>query len=264
MSNDHISQEISSGDKPRRQETTLGGADAQTRFKTASKKSCGPPLSEVNTSRSGEDRMEHPDDLTDFVPPTPHDSPLPGCHTPGSDEENKGSGEKGSSTVDQVSTARPEVGTVSVHVNVSAATPSTPPTTTTIFDSEKEEKKSVEPKSKGKKGKRIKRVADSTLKQKSFKKKDDARTRIYKEEILDLEILSTKYPIVDWESQNIRNVDMEDSHIYKIIRANRNTSYQKSISSMLRKFDRQDLVDMHGLVMKRFEDNTPESNNLLL
>ncbi|GKA54116.1 hypothetical protein Tco_0753065 [Tanacetum coccineum] len=41
--------------------------------------------SEVNTSGSGEDSMEHQDDLTDFVPPTPHDSPLSGGHTPGSD-----------------------------------------------------------------------------------------------------------------------------------------------------------------------------------
>nr|GEW00599.1 hypothetical protein [Tanacetum cinerariifolium] len=45
------------------------------------------PLSEVNTSRSGEDSMEHQHDLTDFVPPTPHDLPLSGGHTPGSDED---------------------------------------------------------------------------------------------------------------------------------------------------------------------------------
>ncbi|GJU60823.1 hypothetical protein Tco_1238589 [Tanacetum coccineum] len=38
------------------------------------------------------------------------------------------------------------------------------------MDSEKEEKKSVEPESEGKKGKRIKRVTDSALKQKSSKK----------------------------------------------------------------------------------------------
>nr|GEY87578.1 hypothetical protein [Tanacetum cinerariifolium] len=41
--------------------------------------------------------------------------------------EDKGSGEKGGSTADQVSTARPKV---------SASTPSTPPTTTTIFGDE--------------------------------------------------------------------------------------------------------------------------------
>ncbi|GJY36708.1 putative ribonuclease H-like domain-containing protein [Tanacetum coccineum] len=40
----------------------------------------------VNTSGSGEDSMEHQDDLTDFVPLTPHDLPLSGGHTPGSDE----------------------------------------------------------------------------------------------------------------------------------------------------------------------------------
>ncbi|GJX47043.1 hypothetical protein Tco_0272233 [Tanacetum coccineum] len=76
--------------------------------------------------------------------------------------------------------------------------------------------------------------------------------------------LSAKYPIVDWESQNLGNVDMEDLHVYKIIRADGNTSYHKSLSSMLRKFNRQDLVDLHRLVMKRFEDTTPEGYNLLL
>ncbi|GJV65123.1 hypothetical protein Tco_1475951 [Tanacetum coccineum] len=185
-----------------------------------------------------EDSMEYHDDLTDFVPPTPNDSPLSEGNTPGSDEgrmeliqklmetctsltkrvlaleeaktaqdrvitrlklrvkrlekkrkartpqpmkrrlfkgrvetstdkslgedaskqgrnddkteelnltdgadtevivEDKGSGEKGGSTADQVSTARPEVSAASVPVNVSAATPSTPPTTTTIFGDE--------------------------------------------------------------------------------------------------------------------------------
>nr|GEX83620.1 reverse transcriptase domain-containing protein [Tanacetum cinerariifolium] len=84
------------------------------------------------------------------------------------------------------------------------------------------------------------------------------------EETVDPKILSTKYPIVDWESQISGNVDTKDVHVYKIIRVNGNTSYHKSLSSMLRKFDRQDLVDLHRLVMKRFEDNTPEGFNLLL
>nr|GFD17340.1 hypothetical protein [Tanacetum cinerariifolium] len=85
-----------------------------------------------------------------------------------------------------------------------------------------------------------------------------------KEETMDPEIFSTKYLIVDWESQNLGNVDMEDLHFYKIIRANGNISYHKSLSSMLRKFDRQGLVDFHRLVMKRFEDNTPKGYILLL
>ncbi|GJU85455.1 hypothetical protein Tco_1293001 [Tanacetum coccineum] len=161
MPNDPLSQEIGSSDRPRRQDTTLRGADAQTRHETASKMSRNPPLLEVNTSGHGEDNMEYHDDLTDFVPPTPHVSPLSGGNTPGSDEgrmeliqelmetytsltkgsflrgskdskkrgrnddkieelnltdrantevivEDKGSGEKGGSTADQVSTGRPE------------------------------------------------------------------------------------------------------------------------------------------------------------
>ncbi|GKF63824.1 hypothetical protein Tco_0187272 [Tanacetum coccineum] len=50
--------------------------------------------------------------------------------------EDKGSGEKGDSAADQISTARPEVSAPNVPVTDSAVTPSTPPTTTTIFDGE--------------------------------------------------------------------------------------------------------------------------------
>nr|GEV74494.1 hypothetical protein [Tanacetum cinerariifolium] len=68
-------QGTGSGSGHRRHVITLGDTDAQTRFKTASKQSYDPPLSEVNTSGSREDSMEHQDDFMDFVPPTPHDSP---------------------------------------------------------------------------------------------------------------------------------------------------------------------------------------------
>ncbi|GJS92258.1 putative ribonuclease H-like domain-containing protein [Tanacetum coccineum] len=74
------------GGRPRSQDTTLRGADTQTRPETASKTSRDPPLSEVNTSGRGEDSMEYHDDLTDFVPPTPHASPFSGGNTPGSNE----------------------------------------------------------------------------------------------------------------------------------------------------------------------------------
>ncbi|GKB02701.1 hypothetical protein Tco_0830790 [Tanacetum coccineum] len=86
MPNVNIPQGMDTGGSPRRQDTTLRGADAQTRLETASTKSRDPPLSEVNTSGSGEDSMEYHDDLTDFVPPTPYDSPLSGGNTPGRDE----------------------------------------------------------------------------------------------------------------------------------------------------------------------------------
>nr|GEW90242.1 ribonuclease H-like domain, reverse transcriptase, RNA-dependent DNA polymerase [Tanacetum cinerariifolium] len=79
--------EIDLGDRLRHQETILGGADAQTRFETASKRSSDSPLSTGHTVRSEKDMMEQETDLTDFVPPIPHDSPLSGGYTPGSDED---------------------------------------------------------------------------------------------------------------------------------------------------------------------------------
>ncbi|GJY73873.1 hypothetical protein Tco_0478304 [Tanacetum coccineum] len=44
-----------------------------------------PEIGSANTPGSDKERIEQ-DDLTDFVPPTPYDSPLSGGHTPGSDE----------------------------------------------------------------------------------------------------------------------------------------------------------------------------------
>ncbi|GJW36851.1 hypothetical protein Tco_0059771 [Tanacetum coccineum] len=85
MSNDPLSQEIGSGDRPRCQEA-MEGVIAQTRSERASKHSYDSPLPGGYTPRSDEERIEQ-DDLTDFVPPKPHDSPLSGGgHTLGSDE----------------------------------------------------------------------------------------------------------------------------------------------------------------------------------
>ncbi|GKA64648.1 hypothetical protein Tco_0764355, partial [Tanacetum coccineum] len=79
------------------------------------------------------------------------------------------------------------------------------------------------------------------------------------EEFIDPEILHTKFPIVDWESQSLYNM-----HVYKIIRADGNTSYHKTFESMLKSFDRNDLEVLHRLVMERFQDNTPKGYNLML
>ncbi|GKF83331.1 hypothetical protein Tco_0244987, partial [Tanacetum coccineum] len=63
----------------------MRGVIAQTRSERASKHCYDSPLPGGNTTRSDEERIEQ-DDLTDFIPPTPHDSPLSVSHTPGSDE----------------------------------------------------------------------------------------------------------------------------------------------------------------------------------
>ncbi|GJR38564.1 hypothetical protein Tco_1214248 [Tanacetum coccineum] len=85
MSNDPLSQEISSSDSLRRQET-MGGALACTRSERVLEKPNEPPLPEGHTSGSREGSMEHTFELMDTVPPTPHDSPLTGGYIPGSDE----------------------------------------------------------------------------------------------------------------------------------------------------------------------------------
>ncbi|GJR71272.1 hypothetical protein Tco_0083637 [Tanacetum coccineum] len=126
-----------------------------------------------HTLRSGEDSMEHQIELTNNVPNTPHDSPLPVVNTPGSDEgslelnelmdltrrqsldkkvkdvENQGKIDvddtkvvKGSGdtevldTKKVVNTASEGVSTASVPETVSTAAPTTPPITTIVFDDE--------------------------------------------------------------------------------------------------------------------------------
>ncbi|GKE72280.1 hypothetical protein Tco_1534321 [Tanacetum coccineum] len=85
MPNVNIPQGINTGGSPRRQDT-MRGAPAQTRSERVFEQPIKPPLLEGITFGSGEDRMEHQFELTANVPITPHDSPLPGGYTPGSDE----------------------------------------------------------------------------------------------------------------------------------------------------------------------------------
>ncbi|GKG28944.1 hypothetical protein Tco_0416309, partial [Tanacetum coccineum] len=76
MPNVDIPQGIDTGGSPRRQET-IGGTPAQTRSERVLEKPNEPPLSECNTSGSGEGRMKCQFELTANVPITPYDSPLP-------------------------------------------------------------------------------------------------------------------------------------------------------------------------------------------
>ncbi|GKB92080.1 hypothetical protein Tco_0964352 [Tanacetum coccineum] len=85
MPNVDIPQGMDIGGSPRRQDT-IGGAPAQTRSERVLEKTNEPPLSEGHTSGSRDDKLEHQFELTTNVPITPHDSPLPGDYTPGSDE----------------------------------------------------------------------------------------------------------------------------------------------------------------------------------
>ncbi|GJV82780.1 hypothetical protein Tco_1522678 [Tanacetum coccineum] len=90
------------GDRVERATTTAASLDAKqdsgnilktqsttipnTRSERVPAPSYDSPLLGCNTPGSDEERLEHQDDLMDFVPPIPHDSPLSGGHTPRSDK----------------------------------------------------------------------------------------------------------------------------------------------------------------------------------
>nr|GEU79215.1 hypothetical protein [Tanacetum cinerariifolium] len=151
---------------------TIEGAMAQIRPEGAPIQSSGLLLSTSNTVRSGEDRMEHEIELTDhrhslgrrtvskqgrknlksqqkfqdiddlvdegmnFV--LDKDADKTKEFNLDVDIEvivtDKGSGEKGGSTAETVSTVRPDIS--AARPEVSTAKPKTPPTTTTLFDDE--------------------------------------------------------------------------------------------------------------------------------
>ncbi|GJY26601.1 hypothetical protein Tco_0401327 [Tanacetum coccineum] len=81
---------------------------------------------------------------------------------------------------------------------------------------------------------------------------------------VDYEVLDMKYPIVDWESQILANLKEKDIHVYKITRADGNSKYYPNLTKMLETFDRDDLLDLHRLVMERFPDDNPVGCDLLL
>ncbi|GKF17970.1 hypothetical protein Tco_0062888, partial [Tanacetum coccineum] len=81
---------------------------------------------------------------------------------------------------------------------------------------------------------------------------------------IDYAVLDRKYPIVDWESQILANLKEKDIHVYKITRADGNSKYYPNLTKMLETFDRDDLLDMHRLMMERFLDDNPVGCDLLL
>nr|GEV79453.1 ribonuclease H-like domain-containing protein [Tanacetum cinerariifolium] len=253
------------GDRPRLQETTLGVADAQTRFETASKRSNDLPLSTGHIVGSREDKMEQETDLIDFVPTTPYDSPLSRGHTPGSDKEDKGSDEKSGSTADQVSTARPKV---------SAATPSTPPTTTTIFGDEdltiaqtliKMRIKKAKKRNKGKgvlvkeEPKKLQKVKKRDQRLAQIKSDTDLAQRIYEEELAELD--REKKERQKQEEATIAALTEE----FDEIQARIDVDHELPIRMTHEEQEMYTIKERERLlVMKRFEDNTPEGYNLLL
>nr|GEU48681.1 hypothetical protein [Tanacetum cinerariifolium] len=174
--------------------------------------------------------------------------------------KDNSSGEKGGSTAKTVSTARPEVST---------AEPKTPPTTTTLFYDEdvtiadtlsrsfEEIRKLYTKKQKWVDAfvpigseenekrfrSRKKRAAGSSSKQKSPKKK---------KKVNDQEFIDTDKELRKW----LKVVPDDDKAI------NYETLDDKS--PIVDFLDRQDVLDLHKIVMERFPANDPEGYDLIL
>ncbi|GJW79421.1 hypothetical protein Tco_0143396, partial [Tanacetum coccineum] len=62
--------------------------------------------------------------------------------------------------------------------------------------------------------------------------------------VVDVDSLSTKYPIIDWKTYTLS----ENFMYYKIIRGDGSSKNYKILSEMLYDFDRQDIVKLYRLV----------------
>ncbi|GKE31766.1 hypothetical protein Tco_1451088 [Tanacetum coccineum] len=85
------------------------------------------------------------------------------------------------------------------------------------------------------------------------------------EEKIDYEVLGTRYLIINWESKFYDYGHFGRELIYyRVFRADGSSRWIKTISEMFKLFYRMDLVEIHSLVMKRFETTPLEGIDLLL
>ncbi|GKF18852.1 ribonuclease H-like domain-containing protein, partial [Tanacetum coccineum] len=82
---------------------------------------------------------------------------------------------------------------------------------------------------------------------------------------INYEVLNRRYPIVDWESKFYHTDRYGKPHdYYRVFRADGSLRYIKTFTEMVSRFDRLDFIELHSLVMKRFETSTPEGIDLVL
>nr|GFA47509.1 hypothetical protein [Tanacetum cinerariifolium] len=83
--------------------------------------------------------------------------------------------------------------------------------------------------------------------------------------VINYETLAVKSLIIDWETQLLgSDLQGEDLSYWKITRVDGSFRFYKVFSTMLKEFNRQDLFDLHRLVMKRFKSVALEGYDLIL
>ncbi|GKD52247.1 hypothetical protein Tco_1281223 [Tanacetum coccineum] len=234
-----------------------------------------PPLSKVNTFGRGEDSMEYHDDLTDFVPPTPHDSPLLGeskdCSRQ-SDHQIEIEGQEARKEETGKITYLKHMGKYThqqlKHKNFEEVQKLYEREKKWIDDFKPIDDDSQQQAESTKKRPRADSEEESSKKQKLEEDNDaekeelrDSMDVVPRDDVaIDVESLATKYPIVDWKTHILN----ENMMYYQIIRADGSSKNYKIFSEMLDDFDRQDVIDLHRLVNERYETTSPEGYDLLL
>nr|GFB33928.1 hypothetical protein [Tanacetum cinerariifolium] len=81
---------------------------------------------------------------------------------------------------------------------------------------------------------------------------------------IDYETLDVKCLIVDCESQVLGTNEADDVHVYKLTILDGSYRHFSTFSRMLEVLDRQDVLDLHKIIMERFLANDPEGYDLIL
>nr|GEV86681.1 hypothetical protein [Tanacetum cinerariifolium] len=81
---------------------------------------------------------------------------------------------------------------------------------------------------------------------------------------IDYKTLDVKILIVDCESQVLGTNKAGDVHVYKLTRLDGSYRYFLTFSKMLKVLDRQDVLNLHNIIMERFPANDPEGYDLIL
>nr|GEU30523.1 putative ribonuclease H-like domain-containing protein [Tanacetum cinerariifolium] len=81
---------------------------------------------------------------------------------------------------------------------------------------------------------------------------------------INYETLGVKSPIVDCESQALGTMEAGNVYDYKLTWLERSYRHFSTFSRMLKVLDRQDVLDLHKIVMERFPSNDPEGYDLIL
>ncbi|GJX01856.1 hypothetical protein Tco_0185769 [Tanacetum coccineum] len=80
------------------------------------------------------------------------------------------------------------------------------------------------------------------------------------EDPIDIESLSTKFPIVDWKTIVLTETFM----YYQVFRSDGSSKNYKILSEMLEDFDRMDVEELFRLVKERYSSTAPEGFDLML